>query len=205
MRIAVFAKAPVAGSVKTRLSPLLGDERAAAFHARLVHRTLATAVESGVGAVELWCAPDVSHPFFANCASRFGVRLRAQTGADLGARMNCAFEAVHAEGEPLVLIGCDCLLLEGSTLREAAGALASNDAVFAPAEDGGYVLVGLAAPAPEIFEGIEWSTSSVMSVTRRRLAAAGLRWKELAIHWDVDLPGDYMRAQQMGLLDPVDA
>ena len=205
MRIAVFAKAPVAGHVKTRLAPLLGDQGAAALHAQLVHRALATAMESALGAVELWCAPDESHPFFSGCALQYGVRLRVQSGGDLGVRMNHAFELVHSEGESLVLIGCDCPVLEGSTLRHAAAALASNDAVFAPAEDGGYVLVGLARPAPKLFEGIEWSTPSVMRATRERLASAGLRWKELATHWDLDRPDDYARAQRLGLLEPVSA
>ncbi|HEY2627896.1 MAG TPA: TIGR04282 family arsenosugar biosynthesis glycosyltransferase, partial [Usitatibacter sp.] len=174
MRIAVFAKAPVAGRVKTRLAPLLGDEGAATLHMHLVHRALATAVDSGVGAVELWCAPDAYHPFFRECASRYGVRLQAQAGDDLGARMNHAFETSHSEGQPLVLIGCDCPMLEGSTLRDAAAALASDDAAFAPAEDGGYVLVGLAKPAPRLFEAIEWGTPSVMDYTRARLRSAGL-------------------------------
>jgi uncharacterized protein len=205
MRIAVFAKAPVPGRVKTRLAPLLGNEGAATLHMHLVHRTLATTLESGLGAVELWCAPDANHPFFQDCASHAGVRLRAQCGGDLGERMNHAFETVHAEGEPLVLIGCDCPALDSSTLRDAAAALASNDAVFAPAEDGGYVLVGLAKSAPRIFEGVAWSTPSVMDATRERLRSAGLRWKELDTLWDVDRPEDYLRAKCEGLIEPVDA
>jgi uncharacterized protein len=205
MRIAVFAKAPVAGRVKTRLAPLLGDEGAATLHKHFVRRALATAVQSRLGRVELWCAPDESHPFFSSVASEYGVRLRTQSGRDLGARMNHAFEMAHAEGEVLLLIGCDCLVLDAATLRDAAAALASYDAVFAPAEDGGYVLAGLSAPGSSVFEGIEWSTPSVMAETRERLAAAGMRWKELATHWDVDRPDDYVRAQAMGLLDPVNA
>ncbi len=205
MRIAVFAKAPVAVRVKTRLAPLLGDEGTAALHMQLLHRALMTAVESDLGRGELWCAPDTSHPFFSSCASQYGVRLRAQSGDDLGARMNHAFAAVHAEGEPLVLIGSDCPVLDRSTLRDAVAALASNDAVFAPAEDGGYVLVGLARPAPRIFEGIAWSTPSVMQATRERLVSAGLRWKELPTYWDVDRPEDYARAKHEGLLEVVGA
>jgi len=201
MRVAVFAKAPVAGQVKTRLAPLLGDAGAAALHRRLVHRAIETARDARVGEVELWCAPDASHSFFAECAETHGVSLRAQHGGDLGARMRHAFESNHGEGHALVVIGCDCLVLDGGAIRDAARALSSCDAAFAPAEDGGYVLVGLAKPEPAIFERIDWSTSRVMAQTRERLREAGLRWKELAMRWDLDRPEDYVRARREGLLE----
>src|SRR5689334_6632021 len=104
VRIAIFAKAPVAGQVKTRLAPLLGLEGAARLHAQLVVRALEEATAAAVGPVELWCAPDAAHPFFADSAARFGVRLRAQGEGDLGQRMARAFATVHAEGASLVLI-----------------------------------------------------------------------------------------------------
>ena len=205
MRVAVFAKAPVAGFVKTRLAPLLGDEGAARLHAQLVDRALSTALLSAAGDVELWCAPDETHPFFEGCAARYGVRLRGQSGADLGARMHHAFATSHSEGQSLVLIGCDCPALEPATLRAASDALAANDAVFVPAEDGGYVLVGLAKPMPGIFKDIGWGSPAVMMQTRARLAVSGLKWEELATHWDVDRPEDYARAQRQGLVAEVTA
>ncbi len=200
VRIAVFAKAPVAGEVKTRLAPLLGAAGAAELHASLVRHTLATALGSAVGPVELWCAPDESHPFFARCAHDFGVALHAQRGADLGERMGEAFGASLAQAVPLVLIGSDCAALEAAHLREAARALRSHDAVVAPAQDGGYVLIGLSRPAPTIFGGIEWGASTVMERTRANLARAGARWHELETLWDVDRPEDYARLRQSGLL-----
>ncbi len=205
MRIAVFAKAPVAGHVKTRLAPLLGEEGAARLHTQLVDKAISTALLSAVGDVELWCAPDETHPFFEGCAARFGVRLRRQSGSDLGARMHHAFTASHSEGQSLVIIGCDCPALEAATLRAAADTLASNDAVFVPAEDGGYVLVGLAKPMPEIFSDIGWGSPAVMMQTRARLAVSGKKWEELATHWDVDRPEDYARAQRQGLVAEVAA
>ncbi len=114
--------------------------------------------------------------------------------------MNHAFETSHAEGHPLVLIGCDCPALEPATVRAAATTLAANDAVFVPAEDGGYVLVGLAKPMPRIFESIGWGSPAVMMQTRARLAVAGTRWEELATHWDLDRPEDYARARRQGLV-----
>lgn len=200
IRVAVFAKAPVPGEVKTRLAPLLGTEGAALLHAALVRRTLAVAAESGVGRVELWCTPDASHPLFATCAAEFGAALRVQQGADLGQRMRAAFDAALGENAALVLIGCDCPALDAAVLREAATALAAHDAVIAPAEDGGYVLVGLSRPQPALFAGIEWGGSSVMADTRARLERAGARWKELETLWDIDRPEDYARLEREGLL-----
>lgn len=202
-RIAVFAKAPVAGEVKTRLAAVLGPEGAAALHARLVRRALATAVAARAGAVELWCAPDARDPFFARCAEEFGVRLRTQEGADLGERMRRACDAAFAAGSAAIVIGSDCPALRADDLREAAAALAEADAVIAPAEDGGYVLVGLARPVPGLFESIAWGTGAVMTQTRARLAAAGVRWRELATFWDVDRPEDYARLQQEDLFREV--
>ena len=78
MKIIVFAKAPVAGQVKSRLAGALGAEGAAELHRRLVLRTLRTARAADVGAVELCCAPDVHHGFLSECAGRFGVELTGQ-------------------------------------------------------------------------------------------------------------------------------
>jgi rSAM/selenodomain-associated transferase 1 len=196
--IAVFAKAPRPGHVKTRLTPAMSPGEAAALHESLVERALGTAVASALGPVELWCAPDAGHPFFPRCARRFGARLHVQQGQDLGARMAHAFEASHRAGRALVLIGSDCPALEPADLRDAAAALASHDAVFAPAEDGGYVLVALRAPAPALFEGIAWGGADVMQRTRERAAAAHLRLKELRTLWDVDRPEDWRRLEREG-------
>src|SRR5512140_1313364 len=135
MAIAVFAKAPVAGAVKTRLAPILGNEGAAKLHADLTRRALSAAVASGVGAVELWCAPDAADPFFARCAREFGATLVAQGNGDLGERMARAFAAAHGRGASLIVIGADIPGLDAGMLRSAAAALRSHDAVIAPAED----------------------------------------------------------------------
>ena len=194
--VAVFAKAPVAGEVKTRLVAKLGPDGAARLHERLVERALATALAARLGDVALWCAPDTSHPFFEQCAARFGVALRRQRGADLGARMHDAFASSTGS---LVLIGSDCPALTPRDLQAGAEALRTHDAVFVPAEDGGYVLVGLARPDQRLFSNIPWSTAAVMARTRERLSAAAVRWRELPTLWDVDRPEDYARLQGAGL------
>lgn len=198
--VAIFAKAPIAGEVKTRLAATLGAGPAAELHAALT--THALRVATGAAAeVELWCAPDDRHPFFAECAARFGVRLRVQRGRDLGERMRTAFEAAFARGRGLVAIGSDCPALTPEHVREAACALRTHDAVFIPAEDGGYVLAALARVLPPIFEDIAWGGDTVMRDTRARLAAAGASWRELPMLWDVDRAEDYARLRRSRLLD----
>ena len=199
LRLAVFAKAPVPGYAKTRLIPLLGADGAARLAATLIERTLALAEAVRPRALTLWCAPSADHPHFRTLAAgRPGLRLGTQRGADLGARMHAAFVDELAHG-PTLLIGCDCPPLAPAHLHAAARALlgdattAPADAVFLPAEDGGYVLVGLHRPQPALFADLPWSTSALMAATRARLRAAGLRWCEPATLWDLDRPADYRR------------
>jgi rSAM/selenodomain-associated transferase 1 len=196
-RILVFAKAPVPGEVKTRLIPALGAAGAAALHERLVGQTLATAAAAATGPVELCCAPDVSHPVLAAFARAHGATLAAQGPGDLGDRMHAAFERALAGAPAAIVIGCDCPALTPHHLREAAAALAGgDDAVLAPAADGGYVLIGLARVARTLFDRICWGGPHVLEDTRRRLAALGWRWRELATLWDVDRPEDLMRLRR---------
>ena len=181
-KVIVFARAARAGRVKTRLIPLLGEQGAARLHARLLRRALTTALEADLGPVELWTT-------------------RRQRGADLGARMQHAFARSLRRAERVVLIGSDCPVLRGSDLRKAARWLAGGaDAVFAPAEDGGYALVALRRVSPRLFRGVEWGGAQVMAQTRARLAALGWRWRELPLVWDVDRPKDYRRLERAGLL-----
>lgn len=192
--IAVFARAPRAGAAKTRLIPALGAAGAARLQRRLTLRTLATALGAGLGPVTLWVAPDDRHRFFRSLRRR-GLPLRCQSGADLGARMAAAFTA---EQGPVLLIGTDCPALAPEDLRACADALRSgNDAVFLPAEDGGYVLVGLRRPQPRLFEQVDWSTDQVMAQTRERLRETGLSWSEPRTLWDVDRPEDLQRLQAL--------
>ena len=203
VQVAVFARAPVAGEVKSRLVPLLGAADAAELHATLVRLALATARGADVGPVSLWCTPDTGHPFFAACAGKYGVTLHEQRGGHLGERMARAFERLLPAG-PVLLVGSDCPALRPDDLRAAAGSLATHDAVIQPAEDGGYVLVGLTRPAPALFEGIRWGGPEVMRDTRARLRAAAISWRELPVRWDVDRPEDYRRLVASGLLAETD-
>ena len=188
VEIAIIAKAPIAGLAKTRLIPALGAAGAARLHRRLTLMTLACALDAKLGAVTVWCTPDSRHPFFRALERTLGVHLQVQPGGDLGARMHTAAR-LHCVSGPVLIVGTDCPVLRPRHLRAAARALmAGNDAVFHPAEDGGYALIGLRAPQPALFEDMPWSTASVMSETRARARAQGLRIREFETLWDVDLP-----------------
>jgi len=198
--IAVLAKAPIPGLAKTRLISRLGPEGAARLQAALTERAIRTALAAGLGPVTLWCAPDSRHPAFAALRRRHGVSLEQQRGADLGARMAHAVAKQGTRG-PVLLIGTDCPALKPDHLRAAATALADgDDVVLLPAEDGGYVLIGLKAPQPVLFDGVPWGSERVMDETRRRLRSQGLRWSECATLWDVDRPEDVDRLAMVGLL-----
>jgi uncharacterized protein len=182
--IIVFARAPVLGEAKTRLIPRLGEWRAARLHRWMIARAVETARQ--VDTVELHGTR--RHSFFRGLKVRF----RLQRGRDLGARMHHAF--VHAR-RPAVLIGSDCPALRARDLVQALRALrAGNDVVLAPAEDGGYALIGVRR-AEDLFTGVEWGTSRVYEQTVKKLA--GRRWRALRTLWDVDRPADIERLRSL--------
>jgi rSAM/selenodomain-associated transferase 1 len=197
----VFAKAPRTGEVKTRLIPALGAEGAAALHRQLVHRTLVTATDAGLGPVELHAAPDVDDLFLQDCAKRFGIALAPQRGENLGQRMCNAFDEALARHSRVIIIGTDCPVLKPQHLRDAQAALANNDAVLIPAEDGGYALIGLARCDNRLFENIAWGGDTVLAATRERLRALRWRWHELETLWDIDRPEDYRRWSEQIVLN----
>jgi len=195
-RLLVFAKAPVPGQVKTRLIPALGAQGAAQLHRRLVGRTLEIAIEPGVGPVELCCGSEPDHPFFLECARRYPLLLAAQGDGDLGERMQRAFERALDACDWAILIGSDIPALDAEYLRRAAMHLRSGcAAVLGPAEDGGYVLIGLRRPLPGLFRGMRWGSATVLAETRSRLDRLGCRAAELQALWDLDRPEDLPRIE----------
>jgi len=191
-RVMVFARAP--GEAKTRLIPALGEAGVAALHRRLVMHCLRAARDSRLGPVELWCAPHAGDPFFRDCERRCGVSLHPQGEGDLGARMQRAFESALAGAERAILVGSDIPALSAQYLRDADQALGrGDDAAIGPAEDGGYVLIGLSRCDPELFRDIPWGGPEVLAETRRRLATLSWRSSELPVLWDVDRPEDLER------------
>jgi glycosyltransferase A (GT-A) superfamily protein (DUF2064 family) len=175
--VLVFSRAPVPGRVKTRLAARLGEWRAARLHARMTALALRTAAAADCGPVELF---DTAK----------------QRGADLGSRMHRALAQALRRHRGAIVIGADCPALRPSDLRRAARLLAGGyDAVLAPAEDGGYVLIAVKRVSPRLFGGIAWGGPEVYEATVERLAALGYRWRALARLWDVDRPEDLERVK----------
>lgn len=192
--IAILAKAPIPGLAKTRLIPSIGAHAAAVLQERLTERTAETVVAAGIGPVTLWCSPDIDRVSFQDLGRRLPIMLKQQPDGDLGDRM---LGAIAAQNGPTLVIGTDCPALTAEHLRAAAAALESSDVVLIPAEDGGYVLIGVRAVHLELFSGIAWGASSVLAETQTRVAALGLKAVELPSLWDVDTEADLARCEKM--------
>jgi rSAM/selenodomain-associated transferase 1 len=197
-RLLVFAKAPEPGKVKTRLIPILGTAGAARLHRQLVTHCLARMIAAELCPVQLWCAPNIAHPFFRLCARRFNIPLRTQHGPDLGARMLHALQDALREVQSALLIGTDCPTLGPDDLTEALRRLGQGqDIVLVPALDGGYALIGARRVDTHLFEGIVWGTETVLAETRYRLAQLGWHWMALEPRWDVDRPADLAHLRRL--------
>jgi rSAM/selenodomain-associated transferase 1 len=189
----VFVKSPQAGAVKTRLAVDLGPEISAS-----VYRCLAEAEIAGTrpraGEYERLF-------FFSPAAARAeiaawlpGETLFEQECGDLGARMSAAFERAFARGaEQVAIVGTDVPWLDRDSVLQAFDALSGADVVIGPCEDGGYYLLALSQPHPELFAGVAWSTPVVFETTRARARELGLLSAVLATLPDVDTLADIRR------------
>jgi rSAM/selenodomain-associated transferase 1 len=190
--IVVFAKAPRAGEVKTRLVPHFTPTQAADFYAAMLADVLAATAEFAdslelgpVVAVEPW----VQRSAVVSLAPA-GYRIVPQRGPDLGARMTwAAGEAAAGGARRILLRGSDSPTLDGETVREALSALDRNDLVLRPDRDGGYGLVGLRHPIRGLFSH-PMSTGDVLDSTLANARRLGLRCHLLAPGFDVDDPSD---------------
>ena len=191
VRLVVFAKAPLAGQVKTRLIPALGARGAAALAHKLLTHALRQAEGAEVNVVELCASPAAQDPAWQVINFSNSVSLSSQGEGDLGERMARALaRAIEQYRCPVMLMGTDCPALTSALLSEAARQLTLHDAVLVPAKDGGYVLIGLQAPCPSLFSDMPWSTAAVAGETLRRMDALGLRvWQGPTLQ-DIDEPAD---------------
>jgi len=199
--VIVFARAPLPGYAKTRLIPKLGAAGAARLQRRLTERALRTALASRCGPVALHCTPRIGHPFFLRERRQLGITLEKQSGRDLGERMHRALDAALRKHRYAILIGVDAPELRAADLRRALRLLRSGcDAVLAPAEDGGYALIGCRRAPRPVFEQISWGGNDVYSRTVKNLARLRLNWRALRVVWDIDRPADLERLGRRILL-----
>ena len=195
--ILIFAKAPVAGRVKTRLLSHLSAAQAAQLHVELTQNRLQMCTAAGVCDVQLWCSPDVHHPFFSACRQRYGTQLHAQQGNDLGERMSGAIKAMLRCYNKVVVIGTDAPALSMPTIVSAIEQLDRCDVALVPAEDGGYVLLGSSSYRDDLLADIAWGTKTVLADTLRNLDSLDLEYALLPECWDVDRPEDLQRYRAM--------
>jgi hypothetical protein len=190
-RLILFLKAPRPGAVKTRLAATLGAAEACAAYRRMVETLLRQLAE--LQNVELCFTPDDAGPEIEPWAKPTW-RLMAQGSGDLGCRLDRTFRRAFDEGaERIVIIGSDCPEVGTSDIQAAWMALSSQDVVLGPATDGGYWLIGLRAPRPEVFADMQWSTNAVLRETLDRCRAAGLTTHLLRELTDVDTEADWRR------------
>lgn len=195
LALAVMAKRPQAGEVKTRLCPPLTPDEAA----ELARCFLADTLEQvrrvpGVERFVAFSPPDAEDFFRPRTGGAFS--LVRQTAGDLGARLaDLTDQCLKAGFTGVIVIGTDSPTLPDAVLREAREVLAGElaDVVLGPADDGGYYLIGLRRPSRALFAGIAWSTDAVLSQTVARADAAGLRTHLLPPWYDVDVPADLKR------------
>ena len=190
--VIVFARAPLAGRVKTRIARRIGDAAAVNLQRALVRAAVETACTARCGPVELHVTR--RHAFFRT----LGVPVRLQRGADLGGRMYRAL----AERRRAIVIGADAPALMPADIACAARLLqGGTHLVLAPAEDGGYALIGARRVTPAIFTAVQWGGAQVLAQTLRNTARAHLTCKLLRTVWDVDRPEDLerLRARRFSL------
>ena len=207
-RIVIIAKAPLAGTCKTRLIPALGPDGAAALAATMLRHTVQTAIAAQLGPVELCAAPNAEHPLWGQLRLPLQLHWSDQGEGDLGQRMARAAERTVARGEHLLLIGSDCPAITAVHLQDAASSLHRGDAALIPTFDGGYALLGLASMQPALFTGMPWSTADVARLTLERMAAAGLRVHLGPTLYDIDdpedlahLPGGFIHSESLTTQD----
>jgi len=195
--LAVMAKAPIAGTVKTRLVPPLTPAQAAGvYHAllrdQLEHLKALTAADLYVA-----YAPGHARAVFEDILPPEFCCF-PQHGEDLGARMENVFDhLLDQEYENVVLIGSDLAALPLCYLERAFENLSTplKRVVLGPSRDGGYYLVGMSRRIPEMFRGMTWSHDQVLAKTLTRLSALGVETELLPVWFDVDTVDDLRQLQ----------
>jgi rSAM/selenodomain-associated transferase 1 len=175
--LVVVAKAPVPGKVKTRFIPQLTSKEAVDLYRCFLQDRLTTINTLKGVDLALAYTPSNAREMF-DPFSRNGIRLFPQRGKDLGERLNNIFVEKFADGYDAVsIIDSDTPDLPQRTIEEAFKRLMSHqsDVVFGPCHDGGYYLVGMRKPHPELFNEISWSTETVLSNTLGKAKKLGVK------------------------------
>ena len=198
--IAIFAKPPVPGRVKTRLLEVLSPRQAAELHRACLEDTIAL-VDSVAGCRRfLHVAGSESETRQLSRELQLGAdwTVGIQRGRDLGARLKHTFEDLFRRGmRRVVVVGTDTPWMGRERIREALRLANAADVVLGPAADGGYYLIAARRLVPAIFRGIPWGRPQVMAATIQALRNSGASFRLLPRDFDLDRPGDLRRAAEM--------
>ena len=196
--LGVFVKAPAPGRVKTRLAAEVGAHTAAEIYRHLGRRVVSACGSPGHETV-VWFAPAEARPAVRDWLKGLSVAAyRSQVSGTLGARLDAAFRQHFQEGaRRVIMIGSDCLGVDAGLVSRALAGLDEHDLVLGPAHDGGYYLIGLRAPVPQLFDGIAWSTDAVLRQTVARVRQLRLSVALLPTLQDIDTASD---ARAAGIL-----
>jgi len=168
----LFAKAPIAGKVKTRLQSHCSPEQAAEIACILMEESIRNATKHWPGSTYLSVWLDSEHPFFSKMKEQYATEIVQQCDGGLGAKMQHALDTF---GYPAAVMGCDAPHVTPHTLRSAYQHLQQGVSVVGPSEDGGYYLLGLSEPANELFTDIPWGGNQVLE--RTLIAASQIQRK----------------------------
>lgn len=191
----IFAKAPVHGQVKTRLNPVYSQHQSVIIHQQLLEYTISRLKKVQNVDVQLHCAPNSRHNFFQYLKAQYRTDLYDQAEGDLGEKMSSAMTQALCHYKKVVLIGSDCPAMKAEYVEQAFRKLDRHSVVLGPAEDGGYVLVGLNEANPEVFNTIDWGTEKVLQQTIDKILPDIPMLLDTL--WDVDRPEDVLRFREM--------
>ena len=184
----VFLRNPVKGKVKTRLAATTGDDVALEIYKELISITLGQVTDLDVPTYLFY---EGGLPAPEKRLSVFTYML--QSPGDLGRKMADALSFVLNRHQKAIIIGSDCPYLSEAILREGVSALAETDIVIGPALDGGYYLLGCKKVHPALFEGINWSTASVLDQTKSQIKKESLTCTYLSPLADIDTEDDWKK------------
>ena len=188
--IQVFTRTPTEGMVKTRLIPTLGAQKSTKLHQRMTAHAINISKLMSVD-IEIYVTPNATHQFFS-CFKADG-KLKTQIGESLDDRMSDALESGLERYQKVLLIGCDCPIIDTAIMHEAFYQLEQFENIFIPVEDGGFSLIGTTKFSNTIFENVIWGSDVVMKQIRVNLKKYNYSWNELDTLWDVDDIHDYYR------------
>lgn len=189
----LFAKLPRAGEVKTRLGKSIGMGKAADVYRLFAEHAFSLADEVHAKGIDVYIffVPDASEEEVKKWVGR-PFSFVEQKGETLGERMQNAFDRTFQDGaKQTVIIGTDVPELDVDTIHSAFSILSTHDIVVGPSTDSGYYLLGMKPPTKALFNGIAWSTPTVLSETLLCIREHYLTHSLLHELPDIDTPADY--------------